>query len=85
MIKKTIPAIVGASLLLANTAHAGSCKVPGFLQLGNSYKIAAGRSATVKLVEIDDDACWLKVQGKKGDPYWMNLNQIIVIAPKVDK
>jgi len=85
MIIKTIPGLIGAALLLANTAHAGSCMVPGFLQVGNHYKIAAGRSVTVKLVEIDDDACWLKVQGKKGDPYWMNLAQIVVIVAKTDK
>jgi len=85
MIKKTIPAIVGASLLLANTAHAGSCKVPGFLQLGNSYKIATGGSVTVKLLAIDDDACWLKVEGKKRGPYWVNLNQIIMIGDQTAK
>ena len=79
-----VTAAIAASLF-ANTASAGSCEIPGFLQVGNSYKVAAGRSVNVKLVEIDSDACWIKVQGKKGDPYWMNLNQIIVIANNTDK
>ena len=74
--------IAVAVVLLGSSVVASACEVPGFLQTGESYKVAAGRSVTVILLEIDRDACWIKVQGKKGDPYWMNVSQIIVIANK---
>lgn len=68
--------------LIGSSGVAGACEVPGFLEAGKSYKIAAGRSVTVKLLEIDKDACWIKVQGKKGDAYWMNVGQIVVVSNK---
>lgn len=84
----------GAALLLSGFLFTGclqgtpGAQSPKFLEAGKSYTFAipmAGQ-AHVKVLEIDREAGWVRVEGK-GLPLnaWINLNHVIFIEPSASK
>jgi hypothetical protein len=55
------------------------------VKVGTSYQVALGAltQITVKVVEVDDKGCWIKVDPGKGKGQaWLNLGQVLLIEEK---
>lgn len=82
--KKTILIIVVLSFLVSTSAFAESCNVPKFIKKGAVISFYADfMEEDVKVVEIDEKSCWIKISGQKYYP-WVNLNTILGVTPKRD-
>ena len=84
----------GAVLLLSGLLFAGclqenpGVRAPKFLEAGKSYTFAipiAGE-VRVKVLEIDREAGWVRVEGERVRlNSWINLNHVIIIEPFASK
>ena len=58
--------------------------VSTIFEKGKTYSIISSAfpaESTFTVVDIGPHP-WLKVKGKKGDEFWINSNQIVVVAPQ---
>lgn len=89
--KKMLVTLSIVGFLFGSNAYAGSCEVPKFLKAGKTYSFSLQmtRGISAKVLEIDDDSCWIKLAWSKrslGDTKhgteWFNLVAIAAIEEK---
>ena len=72
---------------LGTAVSAADCVVPTFLVMGKTYDLSSSiTNLSVKVIEIDTQACWVKGQWKKSGSGlifsgtdWFNLSQVIMM------
>ncbi len=86
MMKKINVILLSLGLITGSSVYAGSCEVPKFLKIGGTYfpMHNKDRKISLKILEIDNDACWIKAKRQDKTQYrsyepqvvWLNLQQI---------
>ena len=91
--KTILAAIILTTAAVAMTTSAfagGFCEVPKVLKEDKTYDLVmTTQELTVKVLDIDDDACWVKVQdearrvatGNAGKTFYLSIRQMVAIIP----
>ena len=80
MINLIRTSVLGA--IAVASVSAAAAVAPKFLEMGKTYNLPSfGGGQSIKILEVDRESGWIKVQAEKpkNDVFWLNTNQIPTI------